>query len=219
MFKSKMRAFTKRILNVLGFKVKRTPELKIDGALVFIKTTVSNQQEYVSGVDIAYLPEGKRYYNFALPVSDISPREFIENHLEGMIFIAPDKHKYQMHFTKEKIDEVLSEGKITVGEHDLTPWKSKEYTLNINIAHALPSKPMSDEELYQLIAETIQKLDDLLSKVKLESVWNTWVTRLAGKDALYDVNDLLEVIKEECVTLSTGREWSLKDSKILSSHK
>lgn len=76
---------------------------------------------------------------------------------------------------------------------------------------------MSVEEKYQAIAEKIQELDDLISDsdVELQSVWDTWVTRLAGEHALYYVNDLLEVIKEECVTLSAGKDWDPKDSKVL----
>lgn len=76
---------------------------------------------------------------------------------------------------------------------------------------------MSVEEKYQAIAEKIQELDDLISDldVELQSVWDTWVTRLAGEHALYDVNDLLEVMKEECVALSAGEDWSPKDSNTL----
>ena len=76
---------------------------------------------------------------------------------------------------------------------------------------------MSVEEKYQAIAEKIRELDDLISDsdVELQPVWNTWVTRLAGEHALYYVNDLLEVMKEECVALSEGKEWSPKGSKVL----
>lgn len=76
---------------------------------------------------------------------------------------------------------------------------------------------MSVEEKYQVIAEKIQELDDLISDldVELQSVWDTWVTRLAGEHALYYVNDLLEVMKEECVALSEGKEWTPKGSKVL----
>lgn len=76
---------------------------------------------------------------------------------------------------------------------------------------------MSVEEKYQTIAEKIQELDDLISDsdVELQSVWDTWVTRLAGEHALYYVNDLLEVMKEECVALSEGKEWTPKGSKVL----
>ena len=84
------------------------------------------------------LPERKRDYNFTNPVIDSSPREFIEEHLEGLIFIAPNKHKYQMNFTDGDLDKVLSEGKITAGEHNLAQRKFKEYTLNINLSHPLP---------------------------------------------------------------------------------
>lgn len=84
------------------------------------------------------LPERKRDYNFMNPLFDSSPREFIEEHLEGLIFIAPDKHKYQMHFTDRDLDKVLSEGKFTAGEHNLAQRKFKEYTLNINLSHPLP---------------------------------------------------------------------------------
>ena len=44
---------------------------------------------------------------------------------------------------------------------------------------------MSVEEKYQAIAEKIQELDDLISDsdVELQSVWDTWVTRLAGEHA------------------------------------
>lgn len=76
---------------------------------------------------------------------------------------------------------------------------------------------MSVEEKYQVIAEKIQELDDLISDsdVELQSVWDTWVTRLAGEHALYYVNDLLEVMKEECVALSAGKDWTPKGSKVL----
>lgn len=76
---------------------------------------------------------------------------------------------------------------------------------------------MSVEEKYQVIAKKIQELDDLISDsdVELQSVWDTWVTRLAGEHALYYVNDLLEVMKEECLALSEGKEWNPKDSKVL----
>ena len=76
---------------------------------------------------------------------------------------------------------------------------------------------MSVEEKYRVIAEKIQELDDLISDsdVELQSVWDTWVTRLAGEHALYYVNDLLEVMKEECVALSAGKDWDPKDSKVL----
>lgn len=123
MFKSKIRALTTSILNVLGFRIKRAPELILDGALVVIRTVVDNKREYVWGVDIAYptkirdvynyqriwfnhdrhykesydktmywvhqmnLPERKRDYNFKNPLFDSSPREFIEKHLEGAMFI------------------------------------------------------------------------------------------------------------------------------------
>lgn len=77
---------------------------------------------------------------------------------------------------------------------------------------------MSVEEKYQVIAEKIQELDDLISDsdVELQSVWDTWVTRLAGEHALYYVNDLLEVMREECIALSAGEDWNPKDSNILS---
>lgn len=76
---------------------------------------------------------------------------------------------------------------------------------------------MSVENKYQAIAEKIQELDNLISDsdIELQSVWDTWVTRLAGEHALYYVNDLLEVMKEECVALSKGREWNPKDSKVV----
>lgn len=76
---------------------------------------------------------------------------------------------------------------------------------------------MSVGEKYQAIAEKIRELDALISdpEVELQSVWDTWVTRLAGEHALYYVNDLLEVMREECVALSGGREWSPKDSKVV----
>ena len=170
MFKSKIRAFTTSISNILGLTVKHAPELIVDGALAVIKTVVDNKREYVWGVDIAYptkiqnvynyqsiwfnydrhykesydktmywahqmnLPERKRDYNFMNPVIDSSPREFIEEHLEGLIFIAPDKHEYQIHVTDKNLDKVLSEGKITAGEHNLAQRKFKEYTLNINLS-------------------------------------------------------------------------------------
>lgn len=76
---------------------------------------------------------------------------------------------------------------------------------------------MPVEEKYQAIAEKIQELDNLISDsdIELQSVWDTWVTRLAGEHALYYVNDLLEVMKEECVALSEGKEWTPKGSKVL----
>lgn len=76
---------------------------------------------------------------------------------------------------------------------------------------------MTDTNKYETIVETIKQLEDLLDceDVELQSVWDTWVTRLAGEHALYYVNDLLEVMKEECVALSEGKEWSPKESKVL----
>lgn len=46
---------------------------------------------------------------------------------------------------------------------------------------------MPVEEKYQAIAEKIQELDNLISDsdIELQSVWDTWVTRLAGEHALY----------------------------------
>lgn len=123
MFNSKIRALTTSISNILGLKVKYTPELKLDDALAVIKTVIDNKREYVWGVDIGYpteirgvysyqpiwfnydrhykesydktmywahqmnLPERKRDYNFKNPLFDSSPREFIEKHLEGAMFI------------------------------------------------------------------------------------------------------------------------------------
>lgn len=123
MFDSTMCALTTSISNVLGFGIKRAPELILDGALAVIRTVVDNKREYVWGVDIAYptkirdvynyqciwfnydrhykesydktmywvhqmnLPERKRDYNFKNPLFDSSPREFIEKHLEGAMFI------------------------------------------------------------------------------------------------------------------------------------
>lgn len=76
---------------------------------------------------------------------------------------------------------------------------------------------MIDTNKYETIVKTIKKLEDLLGceDVELQSVWDTWVTRLAGEHALYYVNDLLEVMKEECVALSEGKEWTSKGSKVL----
>ena len=56
---------------------------------------------------------------------------------------------------------------------------------------------MTDTNKYETIVETIKQLEDLLDceDVELQSVWDTWVTRLAGEHALYYVNDLLEVMK------------------------
>ena len=170
MFKSKIRAFTTSISKVLGIKIKRTPELKLDGALVVIKTVFDNKQEYVWGVDIAYpteirglynyqriwfnydrhykeaadkaiyqmrqinLPERKRAYNFMNPLINSSPREFIETYLEGAMFIAPDKHKYQIHVTDRNLGQVLGGGKITAGEHNVAQRMFKEYRLNVNLS-------------------------------------------------------------------------------------
>lgn len=170
MSKAKMCALTTSISNVLDFRIKRTPELILDGALAVIKTVVDNKQEYVWGVDIAYptkiqnvynyqriwfnydrhykesydktiyrvhqinLPERKRDYNFMNPLLDSSPHEFVERHLEGSTFIAPDKHKYQIHVTDRNLTKVLSDGKITAGEHNLAQRKFKEYTLNVNLS-------------------------------------------------------------------------------------
>lgn len=76
---------------------------------------------------------------------------------------------------------------------------------------------MADPKKCKKIVETIEQLEDLLDDkdIELQSVWDTWVTRLAGEHALYYVNDLLEVMKEECVALSEGKEWTPKDSKVL----
>ena len=54
MFDSTMCALTTSISNVLGFGIKRAPELIIDGSLAVIRTVVDNKLEYVWGVDIAY---------------------------------------------------------------------------------------------------------------------------------------------------------------------
>ena len=69
---------------------------------------------------------------------------------------------------------------------------------------------MIDTNKYETIVETIKQLEDLLDDkdIELQSVWDTWVTRLAGEHALYYVNDLLEVMKEECVALGAGKEWT-----------
>lgn len=170
MFKSKIRALTTSILNVLGFRIKRAPELILDGALVVIRTVVDNKREYVWGVDIAYptkirdvcnyqriwfnydrhykesydktmywvhemnLPERKQDYNFMNPLFDSIPREFIEKHLEGAMFIAPDKHKYQIHVIDRNLDKVLGGGKITAGEHNVAQRMFKEYRLNVNLS-------------------------------------------------------------------------------------
>lgn len=170
MFKSKIRAFTTSISSVLGLKVKRAPELKLDDTLAVIKTVIDNKREYVWGVDIAYpteirdvynyqriwfnydrhykeaadkaiyqmrqinLPERKRAYNFMNPLISSSPREFIEEYLEGSMFIAPDKHEYQIHVTDKNLEKVLSEGKITAGEHNLAQRRFKEYTVNIRLS-------------------------------------------------------------------------------------
>jgi hypothetical protein len=169
-FKSKIRALTTSISNILGLKVKRAPELIVDGALAVIKTVVDNKREYVWGIDIGYptkiqdaynyqriwfnydrhykesadkaiyqmrqinLPERKRAYNFMNPVFDASPREFIETYLEDSTFIAPDKQEYQIYVTDKNLDKVLSEGKITAGEHNLAQRRFKEYTVNIRLS-------------------------------------------------------------------------------------
>ena len=80
------------------------------------------------------LPERKRDYNFMNPVFEVSPREFIETYLEGSTFIAPDKHEYQIHVTDKNLEKVLSEGKITAGEHNLAQRRFKEYTVNIRLS-------------------------------------------------------------------------------------
>lgn len=64
MFKPKIRAFTTSISKVLGIKIKRTPELKLDGALAVIKTVFDNKQEYVWGVDIAYPTKIQDVYTY-----------------------------------------------------------------------------------------------------------------------------------------------------------
>ena len=76
---------------------------------------------------------------------------------------------------------------------------------------------MTDPKKYEKIVETIEHLEDLLDceDIELQSVWDTWVTRLAGEHALYYVNDLLEVMREECIALSAGEDWSPKDSKVV----
>jgi len=77
---------------------------------------------------------------------------------------------------------------------------------------------MTDPKKYKKIVETIELLEGLLDDedVELQSVWDTWVTRLAGEHALYYVNDLLEVMRGECIALSAGEDWNPKDSNILS---
>lgn len=80
------------------------------------------------------LPERKRAYNFMNPVFEVSPREFIEKYLEGSTFIAPDKQEYQIHVTDKNLEKVLSEGKITAGEHNLAQRRFKEYTVNIRLS-------------------------------------------------------------------------------------
>lgn len=80
------------------------------------------------------LPERKRDYNFMNPVFKVSPHEFIETYLEGSTFIAPDKHEYQIHVTDKNLEKVLSEGKITAGEHNLAQRRFKEYTVNIRLS-------------------------------------------------------------------------------------
>lgn len=76
---------------------------------------------------------------------------------------------------------------------------------------------MADPKKFKKIVETIEQLECLLDDkdIELQSVWDTWVTRLAGEHALYYVNDLLEVMKEECVALGAGKEWTPKGSKVL----
>ena len=80
------------------------------------------------------LPMRKRDYNFTNTRFDSSPREFIEKYLEGAVFIALDKNKYQIHVADRNLDKVLHKQETTDWKYNFAQRKFKEYTLPVTLS-------------------------------------------------------------------------------------